>query len=210
MGIDNSIEVAISNVLKNPILTVLREINISKILKESNFIKRDVGYAPLQVLLHFVYMLVMNKRQSAFVKQSVDAYGKDTYYRFVQSVRYNWRKLLLLSAFALIRKIQPLQKKSDYRVLIIDDTVEVKRGKQIEGSCKSIYSNKEQRWVNGINVVNLAYADEHSTFQLDFSVRIHESKRVDISNFTKAMVTNDVKRGLMERMKLHLIWLKEL
>jgi SRSO17 transposase len=187
MGIDNSIEVAISNVLKNPILTVLREINISKILKESNFIKRDVGYAPLQVLLHFVYMLVMNKRQSAFVKQSVDAYGKDTYYRFVQSVRYNWRKLLLLSAFALIRKIQPLQKKSDYRVLIIDDTVEVKRGKQIEGSCKSIYSNKEQRWVNGINVVNLAYADEHSTFQLDFSVRIHESKRVDISNFTKTL-----------------------
>ncbi|WP_158301041.1 hypothetical protein [Sulfurimonas denitrificans] len=37
MGIDNSIEVAISNVLKNPILTALREINISKILKESNY-----------------------------------------------------------------------------------------------------------------------------------------------------------------------------
>ena len=187
MGIDNSIEVAISNILKNPILTVLREINISKILKKSNFIKREVGHAPFQILLHFVYMLVMNKRQSAFVKQSVDAYGKDTYYRFVQNVRYNWRKLLLFSAFALIQKIQPLQKKSDYRVLIIDDTVEVKRGKQIEGSCKSIYSNKEHRWVNGINVVNLAYADEHSTFQLDFSLRINNSHRVNISDFTKTI-----------------------
>jgi integrase len=60
MGIENSIEVAISNVLKNPILSVLQEINISKILKESNFFKREVGYAPLQILLHFVYMLVMN------------------------------------------------------------------------------------------------------------------------------------------------------
>lgn len=81
MSIDNSIKVVISNVLKNPILTVLREIGILKILKESNFIKREVGYVPLQVLLHFVHMLVMNKRQSTFAKQSINAYGKDTYYR---------------------------------------------------------------------------------------------------------------------------------
>lgn len=139
MGMDNSIEFAVKGVLKNPILSVLREINISRILIQSNFIKREIGFAPFQILLHFVYMLVMNKRQSAFVKQSGDAYGKDTYYRFVKDTRYNWRKLLILSAMALIRKIRPLQKEGDHRLLIIDDTVEPKRGKQIEGSCKSIY-----------------------------------------------------------------------
>jgi hypothetical protein len=62
MGIDNSIELTVSSVLKNPILSVLREINISKILKQSNFIKRDIGFAPFQIILHFIYMLVMNKR----------------------------------------------------------------------------------------------------------------------------------------------------
>jgi hypothetical protein len=41
MGMDNSIELAVSSVLKNPILSVLREINISKILKQSDFIKRQ-------------------------------------------------------------------------------------------------------------------------------------------------------------------------
>ena len=86
MGMDNFIELAISSVLKNPILSVFREINISKILIQSNFIKRNIGYAPFGILLHFVYMLVMNKRQSAFVKQSADAYGKDTYYRFVKDI----------------------------------------------------------------------------------------------------------------------------
>jgi hypothetical protein len=187
MGIDNSIEVAISNVLKNPILTVLREINISKILKQSNFIKREVGYAPFQILLHFLYMLVMNKRQSSFAKQSADAYGKDTYYRFVQNIRFNWRKLLLNCAIALIGKIRPLQKSSDYKVLIIDDTVEPKRGKHIEGSCKSIYSNKEHRCVSGLNMVSLAYSDEHSTFQLDFSLRLNESRRHNISDFTQKL-----------------------
>ena len=187
MGMDNSIEFAVKGVLKNPILSVLREINISRILIQSNFIKREIGFAPFQILLHFVYMLVMNKRQSAFVKQSGDAYGKDTYYRFVKDTRYNWRKLLILSAMALIRKIRPLQKEGDHRLLIIDDTVEPKRGKQIEGSCKSIYSNKEHRTINGVNIVSLNYTDTHSTFQLDFSLRINDSRRREVGDFTHAV-----------------------
>lgn len=187
MGMDNSIELAVSSVLKNPILGVLREINISKILIQSNFIKRDIGFAPFQIILHFIYMLVMNKRQSAFVKQSADSYGKDAYYRFVKDARYNWRKLLMLTSIALIRKIKPLQKDGDHRLLIIDDTVEPKRGKQIEGSCKSIYSNKEHRCVNGINIVSLNYTDTHSTFQLDFSLRLNDSRRREVADFTSLL-----------------------
>ena len=41
MGIDNFIQTAMNNVLKNPILSILRDINFSSILKQSNFIKRD-------------------------------------------------------------------------------------------------------------------------------------------------------------------------
>jgi DDE superfamily endonuclease len=184
MSLENSTLLAVSSALKNPILSVLREINISKILVQSNFIKRDIGYAPFQIILHFIYMLVMNKRQSAFVKQSSDAYGKDTYYRFVKDTRYNWRKLLMLTSIALIRKIKPLHKEGDHTLLIIDDTVEPKRGKQIEGSCKSIYSNKEHRTINGINIVSLNYTDTHSTFQLDFSLRLNDSRRREIADFT--------------------------
>lgn len=184
MSLDNSIEIAVSSVLKNPILRVLREIKISKILIQSNFIKRNIGFAPFQILLHFIYMLVMNKRQSAFLKQSSDSFGKDTYYRFLKDTRYNWRKLLLLSTAALVRKLASLQTKDDHRLLIIDDTVEPKRGKQIEGSCKSIYSNKEHRCVSGINIVSLNYTDTHSTFQLDFSLRLNDSRRREICDFT--------------------------
>lgn len=187
MSIDNSIQTAMRNVLKNPILRVLQDINISKILIQSNFIKREVGFAPLQILLHFVYMLVMNKRQSAFVKQSANAYGKDTYYRFVKDSRFNWRKLLMLSSMSLVRKVHLLQKTSDHRLLIIDDTVESKRGKQIEGSCRSVYSNKEHRCVNGINIVSLNYADTHSTFQLDFSLRLNNSRRHEVGDFTHTL-----------------------
>ena len=50
MGIDNFIQTAINNVLKNPILSILRDINFSSILKQSNFIKRDIGKSTYLVI----------------------------------------------------------------------------------------------------------------------------------------------------------------
>ena len=98
MELANYIETAMKSILKNPIYEVLSEIKITKILKQSNFVKREVGYPPFQIILHFLYMLIMQKRQSTFIKNSDKAYGKDVYYRFIKEKRYNWRKLLLLSA----------------------------------------------------------------------------------------------------------------
>ncbi len=187
MGLDNHIESVMKGILKNPILSVLREIKITTILKQSNFSKRNTGYPVFLVLLHFVYMLIMNKRQSSFVKQSSDAYGKDTYYRFIQSKRYNWRKLLLLSSGALIEKVESLHKSEELKLLIIDDTVEVKRGKHIEGSCKSIWSNKEGYLVNGINIVTLNFSDSHSTFQLDFAIAMNKSRRKEVDTFSRSV-----------------------
>jgi SRSO17 transposase len=196
MGLDNYINYALKSLLKNPILEVLQEIKITKILKQSNFVKRDIGHSSFQILLHFIYMLVLQKRQSNFIKQSDSAFSKDTYYRFIKESRYNWRKLLLLSTTTLLQKIKPLYRYSEHRLLIIDDTIEPKRGKYIEGSCKSIYSNKEQKSINGINIVSLNYTDTHSTFQLDFSIKMNDSKRLDISEFTTKLhhLSNAYKR----------------
>ncbi len=187
MGLDNYIQTAMRSILKNPILEVLYDIKITKILKQSNFVKREVGYPPFQIILHFLYMLVMQKRQSTFIKKSDSAFGKDSYYRFIKQSRYNWRKLLLLSSTALLQKIKPLHKDYEHRLLIIDDTVEAKRGKSIEGSCKYIWSNKEHRSINALNIVSSNYADSHSTFQLDFSIKMNNSHRKDISEFTNKL-----------------------
>ncbi len=184
MELANYINYAMKSLLKNPILEVLQEIKITRLLKQSNFVKREVGHPPFQIILHFLYMLVMHKRQSSFIKQSDSAFSKDTYYRFIKESRYNWRKLLLLTTTALLQKIRPLHKNGEHRLLIIDDTVEPKRGKFIEGSCKYIWSNKEHRTINALNIVSLNYADSHSTFQLDFSIKMNDSKRKEISEFT--------------------------
>ena len=77
MGLEYFIETAMNSVLKNPIVSVLRDINFSSILKQSNFIKKDIGKIPYLVILHFLYMFVINKKISSFMKYSNDSYKKD-------------------------------------------------------------------------------------------------------------------------------------
>ena len=126
MGLDNFIQTAMNNVLKNPILSILRDINFSSILKQSNFINRDIGKSPYLVILHFLYMFVINRKISSFMKYSNDSYKKDVYYKLLKSSKYNWRELLLLTSVKLICKLHKLQNTIDAKVLIIDDNVEIK------------------------------------------------------------------------------------
>ena len=181
MGLDDFIQTAMNNVLKNPVLSVLRDINFSSILKQSNFIKRDIGKSPYLIILHFLYMFIINKRISTFMKQSSDSYKKDVYYRLLKNSKYNWRKLLLLSSVKLISKLHILQKATDTRVLIIDDTVEIKRGKFIEGSCRNLWNNKEHRTVKGLNIVSLNYSDTHTDMMLDFSINYNKNQIVNVN-----------------------------
>ena len=179
MGIDNFIETAMKSVLKNPIVLVLRDINFSSIFKESNFIKRDVGVPPYMVILQFLYMFLINKKISSFMKYSNDSFKKDVYYRLLKNSKYNWRKLLLLTSVNLINKLSSLQKPTDTKVFIIDDTVEIKRGKYIEGSCKNLWSNKDKRVVKGLNIVSLNYSDTHTDMMLDFSMNYNKNQIID-------------------------------
>ncbi|MCB9097835.1 MAG: transposase [Arcobacter sp.] len=194
MGLEYFIETAMNSVLKNPIVSVLRDINFSSILKQSNFIKKDIGKTPYLVILHFLYMFVINKKISSFMKYSNDSYKKDVYYRLLKNGKYNWRKLLLLTSVKLIGKLHKLQKTTDTKVLIIDDTVEIKRGKFIEGSCKNHWSNKEKRTVKGLNIVSLNYSDTHTDMMLDFSVNYNKNQIININNSEFHHKSNAYKR----------------
>ena len=179
MRLDNFIQTAMNNVLKNPVLSVLRDINISSILKQSNFIKRDIGKSPYLVILHFLYMFVINRKISSFMKYSNDSYKKDVYYKLLKSSKYNWRELLLLTSVKLICKLHKLQNTTDAKVLIIDDNVEIKIGKFIEGSCKNVWSNKEHRTMKGLNIILLNYSDGYADMMLDFSINYNKNQIVN-------------------------------
>ena len=145
MNIQEQIISAINTTLKNPIYQTLQLLNIKSILKSANFVKKREGVAPYLVVLHFVYMLVMNKKIATFMKQSNESFKKDTYYRLLSNSSYNWRKLLSLSTLKILKLLHKVQSASSIKVYIIDDTVEGKTGKYIEGSRDGLWSNKEKR-----------------------------------------------------------------
>ena len=125
----------------------------------------------------------MNKKVSTFINQSDDSLKKDVYYRLLSNSSYNWRKLLSLSSLKILKLLHKVQDKQAIKVLIIDDTVEGKVGKNIEGSCDYLWSNKEKRTVRGINVVSLNYSDGFSNFMLDFAIITNKYARVLIETF---------------------------
>ena len=78
---------------------------------------------------------------------------------------------------------------------IIDDTVEIKRGKYIEGCCKNLWSNKEKRVVKGLNIVSLNYSDSYTDLMLDFSLNYNKNQIVDFTDTTIHHSSNAYKRS---------------
>ena len=66
------------------------------------------------------------------MNQSNDSFKKDVYYRLLTNASYNWRKLLSLSSLKILSLLHKVQDAKLIRVLILDDTVENKVGKNIE------------------------------------------------------------------------------
>jgi len=187
MNLEDKIVEAINKTLRNPIYQTMKILNIKSILKSSNFVKKREGASAYLIVLHFVYMLVMNKKIATFMHQSDESLKKDSYYRLLQDSRYNWRKLLSLSTLKILKLLHPLQGASQIKVLILDDTVEGKTGKYIEGSRDALWSNKEKRTIRGINVVSLNYSDGYSNFMLDFAINMGKYARVQLEGFTQEL-----------------------
>jgi IS4 transposase len=187
MQLQEQIISAINTTLKNPIYQTMQLLNIKTILKSANFVKKREGVSPYLVVLHFVYMLVMNKKIATFMSQSNDNLKKDTYYRLLQNSHYNWRKLLSLTTLKVLKLLHKIQDPKAVKVFIIDDTVEGKTGKYVEGSRDALWSNKEKRLIRGINVVSLNYSDGYSNFMLDFAIAMGNYARVKFEEFTQEL-----------------------
>lgn len=187
MNLQEQILSAINTTLKNPIYQTMQLLNIKSILKSANFVKKREGVAPYLVVLHFVYMLVMNKKIATFRNQSSDSFKKDTYYRLLQNSSYNWRKLLSLSTLKIVKLLHKVQDATSVKVFIVDDTVEGKTGQYVEGSRDGLWSNKEKRTIRGINAVSLNYSDGYSSFMVDFAISMGNYARVKLEEFTQEL-----------------------
>lgn len=146
------------------------ELNFKSLLKRGGITKTR-GYAPLSLLLLYVLLPFLKRKLSDFLgsqylQHQVNA-QKDTYYRFLNCERYNWRRLVYLLSLRVISFCDDVPFKE--KVLIADDTIAPKSGKDME-FVSYHFDHKVRRSILGNQCLQLGYHNGINFFPLDMSI----------------------------------------
>ncbi|MCL4439638.1 MAG: transposase, partial [Firmicutes bacterium] len=144
---------------------------IGKLLKQSNFYK-ETGFTCIE-LTKFVFLLIFggkNLYQTLLREDTADKPGKDTVYRFLNSCRFNWRKLLLLLSSRIVQEqLAPLTS-DNIKVLILDDSLYRRgRSKAVELLAR-VHDHVSMKYVRGFRMLTLGWSDGNSFIPLCFSL----------------------------------------
>jgi hypothetical protein len=155
-----------------------RELNFRSLLKRSGITKQK-GYATISLMFLFVVLPFIKRKLTDFwssrcLENQIDA-QKDTYYRFINHERFNWRKLVYFLALKIIAHSDdtPLKEK----VLIADDSISAKTGKGIE-LVSYHYDHKVGRSILGNCYLQLGYHNGINFYPLDMAL-ISSSNRAN-------------------------------
>lgn len=151
------------------------ELNFKTMLNQSG-IRKLKGYETVSILFMMVLLPFIKQTLTACwslssLERQIKA-RKDTWYRFLNQERFNWRKLVYLLAVKIIGHCDkvPLRQKT----IIADDTIEPKSGKKME-FVSYHYDHKSKRSILGNQCLQIGYHNGINFFPLD--VAFHTSNR---------------------------------
>lgn len=112
----------------------IKELQICKLLKTSNICKNK-GESAFDIFQFLLILVFQNCNLYHFLsskKQDI-AFSKNTYYRFLNSPKYNWKKFILLLAVKVTTYFASLTRPGRVNCLVIDDSVVPhQRSKKVE------------------------------------------------------------------------------
>jgi hypothetical protein len=156
---------------ENQIDTFFVNQRINLLLKQSNIVKK-LGYSPVMVM-RFIFSLVFtgkNLFRTLHAGEPAEL-GKDTVYRFLNSVNANWRRFLHLLSGAVIREqLTPLTTEKTVKVFIADDSFyDRNRSKNVELLAR-VHDHNENRYYRGFRLLTLSWSDGISHIPVSFAL----------------------------------------
>ena len=92
-----------------------------------------------------------------------EAFGKNTVYRFLNSVRTNWERLTcLLSARIINGSIRELTGDDRQDVFIIDDSLFKRTGGKKTELCSRVFDHVSMKYKRGFRLLTLGWSDGKS------------------------------------------------
>ena len=119
---------------ENQFFHALKELQIAKLLRRAN-ITKSCGVSAYEVFQFLLLLVFQGKNLFRFLnsKHKEQAVSKNTYYRSLNEVSYNWSRFLMLLAVKVTSAFDRLTRPERVNVLILDDSViKRNRSKKVE------------------------------------------------------------------------------
>lgn len=158
-------------VISSRINGFFKKFSMSKLLKRSNFYKES-GIPCVDVLNTLFTLVFTDKNLYRTLDMTPERIGfkKNTAYRFLNSMSYNWSRLLCLIAITAVNGICSTISKDRANVLIIDDSIyDRNRSEKVELLAR-VYDHSMHKFVKGFKMLTLGWSDGYTFIPAAFSL----------------------------------------
>ena len=157
----------------------MKRFEIGKLLKLCNGYK-EKGVPAVRLFLFMLQKVFADRSMYMQMKTGrwQEEFGKNTYYRFLNSAKINWERFTKLLAARIIREaIQPLTSEVRKDVFIVDDTLYRRTGYKKTELCARVFDHMDMRYRKGFRALTLGWSDGN-TF-LPISHRLLSSSKAE-------------------------------
>lgn len=144
---------------------------LSNVLQKCNFYKES-GIPAVTVLKELFALVFHGKNlyRSLTSQNETLPFRKNTAYRFLNSGRFNWERLLKIFMTNLVQEVDPLTAKDRQSVLVIDDSLLSRnRSKKVELLAK-VFDHTSHKFYKGFRMLTLGWSDGNTFLPLGFTL----------------------------------------
>lgn len=156
---------------QNQFSNTIMELQIGKLLRKAN-ITKSCGVSAYGVFQFLLLLVFQGKNLFRFLnsKRKDMAVSKNTYYRFLNNVSFNWTRFLLLLSAKVTGVFSSLTRPERVKVLILDDSVvKHNRSKAVELLAR-VYDHVEHKYQKGFTMLTLGWSDGCSFVPVGFNL----------------------------------------
>ena len=166
-----------------------KEFHVGRFLRAANANKLK-GFAVVQIFLLAVSILFQHRSlyMQMHLHQKSLPFAKDTFYRFMNSSRTNWRRFTTqLSACIIQEALEPLTAADRHNVFIIDDSIFSRsRSKKVELLAK-VYDHAHGIYTYGFRMLTLGWSDGNTFLPVNHCLLSTANRKNRINEASKAV-----------------------
>ena len=153
------------------IFQAFSDLGIAGLLRKSGICKA-CGHSAYSVFKFLFLLVFQGKNLFRFIESNrgKEAVSKNTYYRFLNTSTYNWKKFLLLLSAKVISAFGLLTRPERVNVLILDDSIVTRNRSKVVELLAKIYDHATHRYQKGFTMLTLGWSDGYSFVPTGFTM----------------------------------------